>query len=127
MTQDKTKRWISVCILCFINLINYMDRYTVAGKILSLALLFTYHRHHCFAIIGVLSDIGKTWTLSDDEKGLIQTSFIICYFASAPVFGFLGDRYSRKWLMAAGIFAWGTCTLISSFMKVRLRIPDKID
>ena len=27
------KRWLSVFILCYINLINYMDRYTVAGKI----------------------------------------------------------------------------------------------
>merc|ERR1719412_885295 len=96
MTQDLTRRWVSVIILCFINLINYMDRYTVAG---------------------VLSEIGDYWTLSDGQKGLIQTSFIICYFASAPVFGFLGDRYSRKWLMAFGIFAWGICTLISSFMK----------
>ena len=27
-----TKQGISVAILCFINLINYMDRFTVAGK-----------------------------------------------------------------------------------------------
>lgn len=26
-----TKQWISVAILCFVNLINYMDRYTMAG------------------------------------------------------------------------------------------------
>jgi len=94
------KRWLSVFILCFINLINYMDRYTVAG---------------------VLDDVGQnceseTWDLGDDEKGLIQTSFVICYFASAPIFGFLGDRYSRKWLMAFGVLAWGICTLASSFM-----------
>jgi hypothetical protein len=24
--------WITVAILCFVNLINYMDRFTVAGK-----------------------------------------------------------------------------------------------
>ena len=76
------------------------------------------------SILGVLSEIGDYWTLSDGQKGLIQTSFIICYFASAPVFGFLGDRYSRKWLMAFGIFAWGICTLISSFMKVSIRERD---
>lgn len=67
---------------------------------------------------GVLSRIADKWDLGDDEKGLIQTSFIICYFASAPIFGFLGDRYSRKWLMAFGVFAWGACTFISSFMPV---------
>lgn len=26
------KEWIVVAILCFINLINYMDRFTLAGK-----------------------------------------------------------------------------------------------
>jgi MFS family permease len=78
--------------------------------------------HH---IKGVLSQIGENcgdnWGLEADQKGLIQTSFVICYFASAPIFGFLGDRYSRKWLMAIGVLAWGTCTLISSFMKVLLQ------
>lgn len=27
-----TSQWITVLILCFVNLINYMDRYTIAGK-----------------------------------------------------------------------------------------------
>ncbi len=27
-----TAQWVTVMILCFVNLINYMDRYTVAGK-----------------------------------------------------------------------------------------------
>lgn len=25
-------QWITVSILCYVNLINYMDRYTVAGE-----------------------------------------------------------------------------------------------
>ena len=68
----------------------------------------------------MLNDIGKNWDpeLNAGQKGLIQTAFIVCYFASAPIFGFLGDRYSRKWLMAFGVVAWGICTLASSFMKV---------
>lgn len=28
----KLKDWIAVAILCFINLINYMDRFTLAGE-----------------------------------------------------------------------------------------------
>ena len=50
--------------------------------------------------------------------GLLQTAFIICYFLSAPLFGYLGDRYSRKWLMVLGMLAWSTCTLIATFMPV---------
>ncbi|KAL1376666.1 hypothetical protein pipiens_020073, partial [Culex pipiens pipiens] len=35
----------------------------------------------------------------------------------APVFGYLGDRYSRKWIMALGVFLWSTTTLLGSFMN----------
>ena len=52
--------------------------------------------------------------------GFIPTAFIIFYFAvnqnkkgpdlkisqGAPLFGFLGDRYSRKILMTVGIAIW---------------------
>lgn len=27
------KQWITVVILCFVNLINYMDRFTIAGEL----------------------------------------------------------------------------------------------
>ena len=64
-----------------------------------------------------IEEVEKDWNLTYTRKGLIQTAFVICYFASAPAFGFLGDRYSRKWLMAFGVLAWGSCTLISSFME----------
>ena len=36
----------------------------------------------------------------------------------APLFGYLGDRYSRKYLMAVGIFFWSLATLLGSFMPV---------
>ena len=64
------------------------------------------------------------------EMGFIPTAFIIFYFAvtqskallradlrrlfqGAPLFGFLGDRYSRKILMAAGIAIWSVETFSS--------------
>lgn len=28
----KWSEWVSVAVLCYVNLINYMDRFTVAGK-----------------------------------------------------------------------------------------------
>lgn len=27
-----TRQWIAIFILCFVNLINYMDRFTIAGQ-----------------------------------------------------------------------------------------------
>ena len=40
---------------------------------------------------------------SDKYLGLLQTAFVVCYMLFAPVFGYLGDRHSRKWLLGIGI------------------------
>ncbi|XP_054708578.1 protein spinster homolog 1-like [Uloborus diversus] len=87
------RAYMSVAILCFINLINYMDRYTLAG---------------------VLKDVKDYYHLSDTQAGLLQTSFIASYMVMAPIFGYLGDRYSRKFIMAAGITFWSVTTFLGS-------------
>ncbi|XP_043253646.1 protein spinster isoform X1 [Colletes gigas] len=88
--------WITVCVLCFINLINYMDRFTVAG---------------------MLTDIRKDFNLRNDESGMLQTAFILSYMVFAPFFGYLGDRYNRKVIMGGGIFLWCLTTYVGSYMK----------
>ncbi|XP_045032560.1 protein spinster isoform X7 [Daphnia magna] len=110
-----TKRQIiTVSILCFVNLINYMDRYTIAG---------------------ILTQIQCDLNIGDTEGGLLQTAFVAIYMICAPVFGYLGDRYSRRYfefflyfrivsqhfilprlIMAAGIFVWSLTTLLGSYM-----------
>lgn len=47
----------------------------------------------------------------------MQTVFIISYMIFAPIFGYLGDRFSRKAIMAFGITLWGLTTLLGSFMN----------
>nr|XP_058894181.1 protein spinster homolog 1 isoform X2 [Kogia breviceps] len=84
-----------VAVLCYINLLNYMDRFTVAG---------------------VLPDIEQFFDIGDSSSGLIQTVFISSYMVLAPVFGYLGDRYNRKYLMCGGIAFWSLVTLGSSFI-----------
>lgn len=39
----------------------------------------------------------------------------------APVFGYLGDRYNRKYLMCGGIAFWSLVTLGSSFIPREVR------
>ncbi len=68
---------------------------------------------------GVLDLIMDDMELEEWQGGLLQTAFVVCYSVSAPVFGYLGDRYSRKWLMVIGIFLWGTMSLTGTFMPVR--------
>lgn len=95
-SQVSATAWFTVGVLCFVNLINYMDRFTIAG---------------------VLTDIQEHFQIGDDEGGLLQTAFVLSYMICAPVFGYLGDRYSRKWIMALGVFLWSTTTLLGSFMN----------
>lgn len=67
--------------------------------------------------LGVLPDIQESFGIKDDEGGLLQTVFILSYMIFAPIFGYLGDRFSRKTIMAFGITLWGATTLLGSFMN----------
>ncbi|KAH8400771.1 hypothetical protein KR009_000939 [Drosophila setifemur] len=89
-------QWFTVTVLCFVNLINYMDRFTIAG---------------------VLTDVREDFNIGNDSAGLLQTVFVISYMICAPIFGYLGDRYSRPWIMAVGVALWSTTTLLGSFMQ----------
>ncbi|XP_035725296.1 protein spinster-like isoform X1 [Vespa mandarinia] len=93
--QIRRNEWVTVIILFFINLINYMDRFTVAG---------------------MLPEIKNDFKIGYDKSGLLQTAFIVSYMLFAPLFGYLGDRHNRKILMSIGIFLWSLTTFIGSFM-----------
>ena len=41
--------------------------------------------------------------------------FVCSYMLLAPCFGYLGDRYNRKWIMCVGISFWSVVTLASSY------------
>ena len=92
------RKAMTVAILVYVNLINYMDRSTVAGMLPKIKADTDFK-------------IEK-----DKYLGLIQTAFVVCYMIFAPVFGYLGDRYSRKLLLAVGISFWSLSTLLGSFM-----------
>uniref|UniRef100_A0A672LJD8 SPNS lysolipid transporter 2, sphingosine-1-phosphate n=1 Tax=Sinocyclocheilus grahami TaxID=75366 RepID=A0A672LJD8_SINGR len=86
---------VAAGILSFGNVLNYMDRYTVAG---------------------VLLDIQKHFNVGDSGAGLLQTVFICSFMIAAPIFGYLGDRFNRKIILSSGIFFWSIVTLLSSFI-----------
>jgi MFS transporter, Spinster family, sphingosine-1-phosphate transporter len=92
------KAWIksagvALAILAFINLFNYLDRY-----VLSAVLELLKH-----------SELAP----SDTQLGLLMFGFLIVYSATAPLFGALGDRFSRPRLIAFGIACWSVATAIS--------------
>lgn len=83
-------------ILSVGNVLNYLDRYTVAG---------------------VLLDIQQHFGVKDSGAGLLQTVFICSFMVAAPIFGYLGDRFNRKVILSCGIFFWSAITFSSSFIS----------
>lgn len=81
-------------ILTGLNLFNYFDRYVLSA---------------------VLPLVQKDLALNDSQAGWLGTAFMLGYFITSPVFGYLGDRSSRKWLIAAGIFIWSLGTVLTGF------------
>ncbi|KAJ8783811.1 hypothetical protein J1605_008854 [Eschrichtius robustus] len=100
-TPWRLPRWrayVAAAVLCYINLLNYMNWFIIAG---------------------VLLDVQKFFQISDSDAGLLQTVFVGCLLLSAPVFGYLGDRHSRKATLSLGILLWSGAGLSSSFISPR--------
>lgn len=62
----KLREWIAVFILCFVNLINYMDRFTIAGKFI-----------HCLVIFLALEHIDKFYQYYHKKNSLEKLEPII--------------------------------------------------
>ena len=81
-------------ILTGLNLFNYLDRWVLSA---------------------VLAPLQKELGINDGQAGRLVTAFMIGYFLTSPVFGWLGDRFSRKWLIAAGILVWSLGTMLTGY------------
>ncbi len=90
---DSAPSW-TLAILTGLNLFNYLDR---------------------FVLSAVLPPLQTELRLNDAQAGRIMTAFMIGYFVTSPFFGYLGDRCSRKWLIATGIFVWSLGTILTGF------------
>jgi MFS family permease len=93
MNKKLSPFWL-LFILTGLNLFNYLDRYVMWA---------------------VLQPLQASFSISDGQAGRINTAFMLGYFLTAPFFGWLGDRASRKWLVALGIFVWSLGTLFTGF------------
>ncbi|CAB3406977.1 unnamed protein product [Caenorhabditis bovis] len=93
------KDYVSVTVLFIVNLLNYVDRYTVAG---------------------VLTQVQTYYDISDSLAGLIQTVFLISFMIFSPVCGYLGDRFNRKWIMIIGVGIWLMAVIASTFIPSNL-------
>jgi MFS family permease len=79
----------AVAVLTAMNLLNYVDRYVPSA---------------------VKSLFKEDLHLTDRQTSYPLTSFVIVYMLASPIFGALGERYSRKWLISAGVALWSLAT-----------------
>ncbi len=93
MNRKLSPFW-TLFILTGLNLVNYLDR---------------------FVLNAVRTPLANDFGISYGDSGWTVTAFMVGYFVTSPFFGYLGDRMSRKWLIATGIFVWSLGTVLTGF------------
>src|SRR5271156_4671982 len=88
-TISAAAAWGTLALLSGLNLLNYLDRWVMSA---------------------VVTPMQKELSLSDSDAGWAASAFMLGYFLSAPLFGYLGDRLPRKYLMLGGVLIWSLAT-----------------
>lgn len=81
-------------LLLAVNLLNYIDRQVL------------------FAVFPL---IKIDLRLSDTALGFLGSAFMFSYLLFAPLFGWLGDHWSRTRLAAGGLVVWSLATALAGF------------
>ena len=89
---------------------NY-SRYAL-GLLLTVNLLNYIDRQVLFAVFPL---IKIDLSLSDTALGLLGSAFMFSYMFFAPLFGWLGDRWSRTRLASGGLVVWSLATALGGF------------
>lgn len=87
---------IALVTLTAINLLNYLDRYLIAG-----------------IVVPLQNALGAT----TEDIGLLTSVFLLVYMVAAPIFGVLARRMSRTLILAAGILIWSLATIGSGLVN----------
>jgi len=91
--SSKLQPRLALALLTALNFFNYMDR----------SVLFA-----------VQPLVKQEFHSTDAQLGFLTTAFFVGYMFTAPLFGFLADRYSRKTLIIVGAMIWCGATLLTA-------------
>src|SRR5215831_8370237 len=85
----------ALVVLTLLNFLNYIDRQVLpaVGPIMQ-------------------RDLG----LTDTEFGAMEAALLLSFTVLAPLFGWLGDRYSRTRLMAGAAVVWSLATGVIAWL-----------
>jgi MFS transporter, Spinster family, sphingosine-1-phosphate transporter len=89
-----TYRRYALALLLAVNLLNYIDRQV---------------------LYAVFPLIKADLRISDAALGFLGSAFMFSYMLIAPVFGWLGDRFSRVKLASGGLVVWSLATALAGF------------
>jgi len=84
---------LTLALLTGLNILNYIDRSVL------------------WAVQPLVKDEFK---VTDAQIGLLTTTFFWFYMCAAPFIGYLGDRYSRRHIVAVGIMIWSGFTFLTA-------------
>jgi MFS family permease len=85
-------KWAIVAMLWVVSFFNYADR---------------------SAITAVMPKLKVEYGFTAAELGLLGTAFLWVYACSAPLAGFLGDRFKRKTIILGGLIFWSIITFVT--------------
>ena len=91
---SQSYRRYALGLLLAVNLLNYIDRQVL------------------FAVFPLIKIDLK---LSDTALGFLGSAFMLSYMLLAPLFGWLGDHWSRIKLASGGLVVWSLATALAGF------------
>jgi len=89
-------KWWVVFMLWFVCFFNYADRQ---------------------ALSGVAPKIQEEFGFAHERMGTVGSAFMWVYAATAPLAGFIGDRFRRKDLILGGCFFWSLVTVAMGWCR----------
>ncbi|MCM3874186.1 MAG: MFS transporter [Pyrinomonadaceae bacterium] len=96
MKQERSRVWFALWVLFAINTLNFYDR----------------------QILGAVGEtVRNEWSLSDTALGSLGTAFTLLYAVVGVPLGRMTDRFSRRWILCAGVTVWSLLTAASGLAR----------
>jgi predicted MFS family arabinose efflux permease len=93
---SKVYPYATLAVLTGLNVLNYIDRNM---------------------LLGVQPLVQKEFKITDAQTGLLTSAFFFCYMFAAPLVGWFGDRFRRKYIVMVGIAVWSGFTLLTWLVR----------
>src|SRR5437773_3766816 len=96
MKQERSRVWFALGVLFAINTLNFYDR----------------------QILGAVGEtVRNEWRLSDTALGTLGTAFTLLYAMVGVPLGRMTDKFTRTWILSAGVFVWSLFTAVSGIAQ----------